>query len=473
MGSSAKQDRMSGAYRRRNRRYRREEKVKLKLPAKVKYILDILRQNGYEAYVVGGCVRDSVLAKEPNDWDITTSALPEQVKACFRRTVDTGIQHGTVTVLVGDSSFEVTTYRIDGEYSDGRHPDSVTFTGRLADDLQRRDFTINAMAYNEEDGLVDLYGGMKDLQERVIRCVGDPNERFDEDALRIMRAVRFAAQLDFRIDKATYDAIASHADELHKVSAERIRVELVKLLISDHPERFMDLYELGMTRVILPEFDVCMHTPQNSIYHIWNVGEHIVHAMCEVPADTVLRVTMLLHDIGKPNVRWTDSLGRDHFKGHARVSAEMADGILRRLKFDNDTRKKCVNLIRWHDLRPKPEPADVRRTMYTVGPDNFEDFLAVQWADNMAKSSYIRDKALRQLSRIYDVYRQIIEDGDCLSIRDLAINGRDLTEIGIRGKEVGNILEACLMCVLRNPAMNDHELLMMYARQRVEQILRA
>ena len=440
-------------------------------------IIRRLTEAGFEACAVGGCVRDSLLGRKPQDWDITTSAAPEEVKSVFPHTVDTGIKHGTVTVLEGigedREAFEVTTYRIDGEYDDARHPREVTFTPDLKEDLRRRDFTINAMAYSEETGLIDLFGGKEDLERKLIRAVGVPEERFGEDALRIMRAVRFAAQLDFRIDKATYDAIASHADELHKVSAERIRVELVKLLISDHPERFMDLYELGMTRVILPEFDVCMHTPQNSIYHIWNVGEHIVHAMCEVPADTVLRVTMLLHDIGKPNVRWTDSLGRDHFKGHARVSAEMADGILRRLKFDNDTRKKCVNLIRWHDLRPKPEPADVRRTMYTVGPDNFEDFLAVQWADNMAKSSYIRDKALRQLSRIYDVYRQIIEDGDCLSIRDLAINGRDLTEIGIRGKEVGNILEACLMCVLRNPAMNDHELLMMYARQRVEQILRA
>ncbi len=437
----------------------------LKLPPKVKYILDILHRNGYEAYAVGGCVRDSILARTPDDWDITTSAKPEEVKACFRRTVDTGIQHGTVTVMLEEDGFEITTYRIDGEYTDGRHPDTVAFTSQLSEDLRRRDFTINAMAYNEEDGLVDLYGGMKDLQKRIIRCVGVADERFDEDALRILRAVRFAAQLDFSIDPKTMRAISNHTEHLKLVSAERIQVELVKLLVSAHPERILDLYDLGITNVILPEFDACMKTPQNTPYHKYNVGEHTVAAMRMIPDTKVLRLTMLLHDIGKPQTRWTDSLGRDHFKGHAEVGAKMANDVLRRLKFDNDTRKQVVNLIRWHDLRPSSKPEDVRRAIYTIGRDAFEDELAVQWADNRAKSDYKLEEQLKRLDDVYARYQQILRYGDCLSIRELAINGRDLTALGIKGPEVGEILETSLLAVLKDPRINDRRILLEYARE--------
>lgn len=439
--------------------------MRLKLPAKVKYILDTLHAHGYEAYAVGGCVRDSILARTPDDWDITTSAMPEEVKACFHRTIDTGIRHGTVTVMMDKDGFEVTTYRIDGSYTDGRHPDSVQFTSRLSEDLRRRDFTINAMAYNEQDGLVDLYGGMDDLQKKVIRCVGDPDERFDEDALRIMRAVRFAAQLGFAIDRNTWDAISRHAEHLKMVSAERIQVELVKLLISPHPEMFRALYELGITKVILPEFDVCMDTPQHTPYHIYNVGDHIIKTMCEVPATKILRLVMLLHDIGKPEVRWTDSTGRDHFKGHAEVSAKMANTILRRLKFDNDTRKTVVKLIRWHDLRPKPTDYDVRRCMYTVGPDLFEDFLAVQRADSYGKSPYVIRKYEASSGKIYEIYKEITERHDCLSLKDLAITGKDLTGIGIHGKAVGEILNAALLAVIKNPELNRRDVLLTFARQ--------
>ncbi|MEE3420518.1 MAG: CCA tRNA nucleotidyltransferase [Lachnospiraceae bacterium] len=438
--------------------------MRLKLPPKVKYILDILHAHGFEAYAVGGCVRDYILARQPDDWDITTSARPEEVKACFRRTVDTGIKHGTVTVMLDDTGFEVTTYRVDGEYTDGRHPDSVTYTSLLSEDLRRRDFTINAMAYNEEDGLVDLFGGMDDLQKKVIRCVGDPNERFDEDALRILRAVRFSAQLDFSIENETALAVSSHVKMLSHVSAERIQVELVKLITSKHPEAFRTLYTLGITKMILPEFDICMETPQNTAHHCYNVGEHIIHAMCECPDSKVLRLTMLLHDIGKPCVRWTDSLGRDHFKGHAFVSADMADGILRRLRFDNDTRRRVTTLIRWHDLRPAPVDGQVRRAMYTVGPDLFEDYLSVQWADNMAKSLYQRERKLQRIRDVYEVYKGIMERGDCLSLKTLAIGGRDLVALGVRGPEIGNILEASLLAVLENPSLNDRDILLVFAR---------
>ena len=442
--------------------------MKLKLPPKVIYILDTLRRHGYEAYVVGGCVRDLILARNPDDFDITTSARPQEVKACFRRTVDTGIRHGTVTVMLEEQGFEVTTYRIDGKYSDGRHPDEVRFTRSLIDDLQRRDFTINAMAYDDEEGLIDYYGGMGDLQKKVIRCVGRPDERFEEDALRVMRAVRFAAQLGFSVDPLTGAAAKRHAPQLEKVSAERIRVELMKLLTSPHPETFGQLYELGITNVILPEFDICMKTEQNSKHHMYNVGVHTIKAMCEITNTPVLRLTMLLHDFGKPSMRTTDEKGQDHFKGHSRKSAQMADGILRRLKFDNDTRKQVVNLIRWHDLHPKAEPAEVRRAIFLIGRDQFENYLAVQWADNMAKSEYRREEKQRRVVDVYNLYKEIIMRGDCLSVGELAIDGNDLKEMGLDGPVVGEALRACLDRVLEDPENNDRTFLLEVAKYYAE-----
>ena len=271
----------------------------LEIPKNAETILHILEKAGYEAYVVGGCVRDSILGRSPDDWDITTSAKPEQVKALFHRTVDTGLQHGTVTVLMEKEGYEVTTYRVDGEYEDGRHPKEVTFTASLKEDLKRRDFTINAMAYNPSSGLVDLFGGLEDIERRIIRCVGNPLERFTEDALRIMRAVRFSAQLGFAIEEETRKALKVLAPNLKHVSAERIQVELVKLLMSPHPDYLRVAYEAGITAEFLPEFDACMTTSQNTPHHCYTVGEHILHSLCHVRADKVLRITMLLHDIGK------------------------------------------------------------------------------------------------------------------------------------------------------------------------------
>ena len=292
----------------------------LEIPKKAEIILQILEKAGFEAYVVGGCVRDSILGRTPNDWDITTSATPQQVKELFHRTVDTGLQHGTVTVVIDKEGFEVTTYRVDGEYEDGRHPKEVTFTASLEEDLKRRDFTINAMAYNPTEGLVDLFGGMQDIENKIIRCVGDPLERFTEDALRIMRAVRFSAQLGFEIEEETKKALTVMAPNLVHVSAERIQVELVKLLMSPHPDYLRTAYEAGITRQFLPEFDLCMETPQNTPHHCYTVGEHILHSLLYVRADKILRLTMLLHDIGKPSVRKTDENGRDHFKTHGDVA---------------------------------------------------------------------------------------------------------------------------------------------------------
>ena len=283
--------------------------VKINIPDKAKDVIGTIMAAGFEAYVVGGCVRDSVLGRTPEDWDITTSARPEQVKALFPHTVDTGLQHGTVTVMMGREGFEVTTYRIDGKYEDCRHPENVTFTPSLREDLQRRDLTINAMAYNEEQGLVDIFGGMEDISEGIVRCVGDPRERFREDALRILRAIRFSAQLGYVIEEGTRKAAAELAPLLSKISAERIQTELVKLLVSPHPEYLRLAYECKVTAVFLPEFDKAMETPQRHPHHCYSVGEHILSSLGYVEADRVLRLAMLFHDIGKPEVMTADTDG--------------------------------------------------------------------------------------------------------------------------------------------------------------------
>ena len=437
--------------------------MKIKLPATVKLILDGLHAHGHEAYIVGGCVRDSILGRTPSDWDITTSALPSQVKKIFPRTVDTGIQHGTVTVLVGSRACEVTTYRIDGTYSDSRHPDEVTFTSKLSEDLLRRDFTINAMAYNEKEGLVDLYGGMKDLQRKKICCVGDAHERFSEDALRILRAVRFSAQLHFGIDRLTALAMMDLAPTLSNVSAERICSELLKLICSDHPEYLRVAYEAGLTRVFLPEFDAMMETAQNSPYHLYNVGDHTLVSMQNIRSDKVLRLTMLLHDVGKPAVRSTDNYGIDHFRKHGPTGSGMSVDILRRLKLDNDTIDKVSTLVLYHDWFLHPEEKMVRRALSKVGPELFPLLMEVQRADALAKSSYIREESLEQIDQVTKCAEEILQRKDPISLKDLAIGGSDLLALGIpAGPQVGSMLHAALDLVLEEPLKNDRQYLLSY-----------
>ena len=417
----------------------------LEIPKNAETILHILEKAGYEAYVVGGCVRDSILGRSPDDWDITTSAKPEQVKALFHRTVDTGLQHGTVTVLMEKEGYEVTTYRVDGEYEDGRHPKEVTFTASLKEDLKRRDFTINAMAYNPSSGLVDLFGGLEDIERKIIRCVGDPLERFTEDALRIMRAVRFSAQLGFAIEEETRKALKVLAPNLKHVSAERIQVELVKLLMSPHPDYLRVAYEAGITAEFLPEFDACMTTSQNTPHHCYTVGEHILHSLCHVRADKVLRITMLLHDIGKPVVRKTDENGRDHFKMHGIAGEKMAAQILRRLKFDNDTIRKVTRLVKWHDDRPDGTTKAVRRAVNRIGEDLFPYYLEVQQADMLAQSDYRRTEKQERLDKVKEAYETIINEHQCVSLKTLAVTGKDLIEAGYKpGREIGETLNRLL-----------------------------
>lgn len=441
--------------------------MKIELPRKVVLIIKNLQRHGYDAYAVGGCVRDSILNRKPEDWDITTSAKPEQVKRIFRRTVDTGIEHGTVTVLIGKDGFEVTTYRVDGLYEDGRHPKEVTFTSRLEEDLKRRDFTINAMAYNDDERLVDAFGGMRDLNYHLIRCVGDPKERFSEDALRILRAVRFSAQLAFPIEPETAEAIKSLAPNLEKISAERIQAELVKLLVSDHPERIQDACELGITKVVLPEWDDMVGVKQNTPHHKYDVAAHTVHALQNVKNDKVLRLTMLFHDMGKPVMKTTDENGRDHFKGHAIASEQIAKTVMKRLKFDNDTIRKVTKLVAYHDYRMEPTGANVRRAMHEIGVELFPYYLAVRLADTKAQSSYERRGKLENIIQIRELYRNALRNKECVTLKDLAVTGTNLINLGIApGKKLGTLLNELLDMVIEDPAWNQKGKLCDYVKER-------
>jgi len=414
--------------------------MQIQIPEKVNQVVHRLAEAGFEAYVVGGCVRDAILGRPASDWDITTNAKPEQVKDLFPRTVDTGIQHGTVTVLLGKEGFEVTTYRIDGEYTDSRHPKEVIFTPSLLEDLKRRDFTINAMAYNDKDGLVDAFDGFGDLQRRQIRCVGNPEERFTEDALRILRAVRFSAHLDFSIEEKTREAIMRFAPNLSKISAERIRVEIVKLLTSQHPESWRTVYETGISAVILPEFDVCMELSQNHPQASDSIGEHTLQALSRIEADKVLRLAVLLHGVGE----------------------EMAGKILRRLKFDNETLRRVKHLVKVHDaLQIEPNQLSVRRAVFQIGEEYFSDYLKMRRVDILAKNPAVQQERLELLGQIEDLYQKILEEKHCLSLKDLAVTGRDLIEAGVvPGPRLGKILNELLELVIENPEYNTKEYLM-------------
>ncbi|MBR1849262.1 MAG: CCA tRNA nucleotidyltransferase [Lachnospiraceae bacterium] len=442
--------------------------IQITLPSDVKFIIEKLEAAGFEAYAVGGCVRDQIMGREPNDWDITTSATPYEVKDIFHKTVDTGLVHGTVTVILHGEGYEVTTYRIDGEYEDGRHPKQVSFTASLEEDLKRRDFTINAMAYNESHGLVDLFGGLEDLEKGVIRCVGEPMERFSEDALRMMRAVRFSAQFGYEIEEATREAVRKLAPTLEKVSVERIQVELTKLLTSGHPDFFRECYELGLTELFMPEFDACMTCEQHNPHHAYTVGEHTLIGMQHVPADKVLRLTMLLHDIGKVETKTTDEAGIDHFRGHPVKSAEMAKVILRRLRYDNQTIHDVVRLVEFHDwdIHIEARKKSVRKAVAKIGQDFFPEMFEINLADTLAQSDYLRKEKLEKLDALKALYQEILRDKECLTLKDLAVNGQDLMAAGVQpGKQIGQILNAMLQDVLEYPEHNDKEHLLQRVKE--------
>lgn len=401
--------------------------VIIELPKDVRYIIDILTQNGYEAYAVGGCVRDSILGRVPGDWDITTSALPQQVKALFRRTIDTGIQHGTVTIMLGKNGYEVTTYRIDGKYEDSRHPESVEFTPNLEEDLKRRDFTINAMAYNDENGVVDIFGGIDDIRNRIIRCVGNAHDRFTEDALRILRAVRFSAQLGFEIDKATKDAARELAPTLVKISRERIHTELNKLLLSDNPDYFSVVYELGVMKVIIPELE---GVNSGDIDRLKILIKRTKPCLPE-------RYAALLSVIGKDKTR----------------------AVLKGLKLDNATISMAVKLVEYLGITPALTEPQMRHYINEVGKED-----ALRVIDfNLAFASEDEYKGYTDMRNICVT---VLERGDCTSLKELRITGKLLMNSGFEaGKQLGGLLEELLLEVLDNPALNDTEYLLERAKE--------
>ena len=449
--------------------YKFNKNFQIKIPKNVKLIIDILEQNGFEAFAVGGCVRDTILKRNPQDWDITTSALPQQVKELFHRTLDTGIRHGTVTVMIERVGYEVTTYRIDGEYSDSRHPESVEFTSDLVEDLKRRDFTINAMAYNPKIGLVDEFDGVGDIENKVIRCVGSPDDRFGEDALRMLRAVRFSAQLGFEIERVTLESIGRLSSKLENISAERIQNELEKLIMSDNPDKLITAYETGITKVILPEFDSMMECPQNTPYHMYNVGVHTVKVIENAPIDRVMRWSALLHDVAKPRVITFDKNIKDktHFYGHAGEGSVIASDIMRRLKMDNKTIKTVSRLVACHDDRPADKgltPEVARRSVNKIGKDIYAQYLKLAGADFMGKSRYGREKGYDGYLYLCSEFDEIMKNNICTSVKELKITGQQLLDMGCpAGPEVGEILHQLLDIVLKDPSENTNQNLTLIA----------
>ena len=431
-----------------------------------KRIVETLENSGFSAYVVGGAVRDLLMGKIPHDYDITTSATPDEVKKTFTKTVDTGLSHGTVTVVENGFAYEVTTFRKEEGYSDSRHPDSVNFDCTLDEDLSRRDFTVNAMCYSEKSGLIDLFGGIDDIKNKTIKTVGNPERRFMEDALRMLRAVRFSAVLGFKIEENTLSAIKKCAPLIKKVSGERIFGELNKILLSDNPEYIKILRDTGLLKYLLPELDQCFGVPQRNKYHIYDVGNHIIHALSETKKDLSIRWAALLHDIGKPACMSVDQNGIIHFYGHHKESVNLADGILRRLHSDNELKKEVLSLIENHDVRIDPAPHTVKRMMSKVGDKLFLKLLAIQTADNKAKNPNYLPEKLQRLQSVRAVYENVIAEGQPYLLSDLVVNGRDLIKLGFRaGREIGDTLKTLLSEVMISPELNTREYLLKRAKE--------
>lgn len=429
-------------------------------------ILSRLETGGFSAFVAGGAVRDLIMEKIPHDYDIATSARPEEVKQLFKRTIDTGIKHGTVTVIDNHIGYEVTTFRRDGDYRDGRHPEEVQFVDSVREDCCRRDFTINAMAYSPKRGLMDFFGGCADIKSKTIRCVGEPETRFREDALRMLRAVRFSAALSFKIEEKTRAAIKKCAVLIKKVSSERILEELNKILLSENPDYFRELHELGLLRYIIPQLEVCFGEPQRNKYHIYDVGEHIMHTIENTPSDLTVRWAAVMHDIGKPCCSSTDANGIIHFYGHHRESRRIAVDVLHRLRMESDTIRDISILVENHDVRVEPSPPTVKRMMARTGGQLFEKLLELQLADNMAKNPKHLPEKKRKIEEAYNIYNEILAEGQPYLVSDLMVNGRDLIKIGYRpGRAIGDALKILIDEVIINPGLNTREYLIRRARE--------
>ncbi len=438
----------------------------LTLPRYVASALEKLNNHGFEAYVVGGCVRDTLLGREPNDWDITTDALPEQIIEVFsdHRVIPTGIQHGTVTVLIDSQPLEITTYRIDGEYRDNRHPDSVTFTRNLREDLQRRDFTINAIAYHPQAGIVDHFSGLADLDNRQIVCVGDPEKRFTEDALRILRALRFSAQFGFSVEKMTAKAIRRLAPLLRCIAVERVQGELVKLLCGEYVREVMLSFS-DVIGIILPEIVPTIGLEQANPYHFLSVYEHTIETIAAIESKPSLRLTMLFHDSGKPACYTRDENGVDHFRGHAAVSAAIAEQAMSRLRFDRATIDTVKKLILHHDDDLTPADYPLKRVLNRMGPELALDLVEIQKADVRGQHPDKLDR-IDSLDGIAVRMRELIKENACFSLKSLAVNGNDLAAIGYSSdSRLGDMLNTLLEQVMSGKLPNERATLLRYAKK--------
>ncbi len=425
------------------------------LPDEVTAALRKLSENGFEAYIVGGCVRDSLMGEKPKDYDITTSAEPEEVKKVFRRfrVIETGIKHGTVTVLVSGIPLEITTFRIDSDYADNRHPENVTFTKSLEEDTARRDFTMNAVAYNDKTGISDFHGGQKDIENKIIRCVGNADKRFCEDALRIMRAIRFSSVLGFEIEKETKDAIFRNKELLKNISHERIAGELVKLLCGKNVKNILIEY-IDVLGVVIPELLAMKGFDQKNPHHIYDVLTHTAAAVENIDPEPVLRLTALFHDIGKPRC-FSEKDGIGHFYGHAKLSEEITFNVMTRLKFDNVTKSTVTKLVKIHDVQIEEKESAVKRFLGKNSPEIFFMLLKMKRADTLSQNPEVLSR-LEYLDRLEKLANEILDSEECFSLKDLEINGNDLISLGIKpGKNIGKILNELLDGVISGNITNE------------------
>lgn len=437
------------------------------MPKNVDTAINLLQSAGFEAYAVGGCVRDSLLGKTPNDWDITTSAKPEDMKSVFAdfHCIDTGIKHGTVTVVIDGEPLEITTFRLDGEYEDNRHPKSVTFTSNLGADLGRRDFTVNAMAYSKMTGTVDLFGGQNDLKNKIIRCVGDPDRRFNEDALRILRALRFASALDFEIEENTAQSLLKNCALLGNISEERIAKELLKLVCGKGAKRILTDFAPVLFE-ILPELQPMYKNSHDNPHHCYDIYEHTLIAVESIDPEPTLRFAMLLHDCGKPAVKKFDENSVAHFYGHQRISAEISAQILARLKVSNKFRDEILFLVSNHDRWELYENTEkMPRYLSKFGLDGVLKLLKVMRADVLAQSPEYRYR-LDQIADAEEIAKNLAAQKPCLSLSELQINGRTLMDIGIpQGRKLGAVLAQLLDEVIDGVTKNTQEALTTRARE--------
>lgn len=440
----------------------------MRIPQTVSGLLGRLRDHGYAAYAVGGCVRDTLLGVEPKDWDICTSALPEEMKTVFEgyRTADTGLKHGTLTVIVDKVPYEITTFRIDGAYTDHRHPDSVCFVDRVDEDLARRDFTVNAMACNDENGIVDLFGGQADLEAQIIRCVGEPEKRFEEDALRILRALRFASVYGFTVEEKTAAAIRKCYETLNNVAGERIREELLKLLCGKDCGKILRAFP-EVFCLIVPELKATVGYQQNNPHHLYDVWEHIVRAVENVEAEPLLRLTMLLHDTGKPLTMTLDEKGISHYYGHPAESAKVALKTAERLKLDRATANDLVTLVEAHDIPLSTERKILLRRLRKFGEKNLRRLFAIHRADRIATGTRSEEEKNEDTHDLVAALDALLAENPCYSLKQLAVSGTDLLGLGMKGPEIGKTLDSLLSGVIDGKVENSKESLLEHARNRM------